>query len=88
MTRWRRRLPLKRSRPRQVPSDHRKWIELGREEEVRRMARSRIFDRGRGSWRVREADYVVRQDQSALKGIVSIGCVTHGHIYIKTWLRM
>ena len=59
---WRRELPLKRLKSQQVPSEHQKSTELCREEEVLSMAHSRIFDQGRGSWRVQEVDYVVTQD--------------------------
>lgn len=51
------------------------------------MARSRVFDQGRGSWQVREAGYET-QDQSTLNDIFSVWHDTHGHMYMKTWLRM
>lgn len=51
------------------------------------MAHSRVFDRGRGNWQVREADYETR-DQSMHSGIFSVGHATHGQMYMKTWLRM
>lgn len=51
------------------------------------MARSRVFDQGRGSWQVREAGYKT-QDQSTFHGTFYVGHATHGHIYMNTWLRM
>ena len=62
-------------------SGHRKWKELGWLEEVRSMARNGIFDRVRGSWRVREVDYVYDDSRSVFVPHGYQCCILHSRAY-------